>query len=259
MSDRAGVVTTADGADLAWRQTGAGTRELLLIAGQGVSVTSWDPVLPALTAVGRVTVYDHRGIGGSTVGEATEWSTRSLARDAATVIEALDIAPAAVIGHSMGGRVAQWLAIDRPELVDRLVLVSTTGGDARGMRREDAATSALANGTGDVLAPYFFSDAYIADNPHAISLFTRRDAAIPVRRGHFQASSTHDAWDELARITAPTLVVHGADDRITPPENGRRVAASVPGATLVEVPGARHAPQLDTEAALTAIVDFVRG
>ena len=85
-------------------------------------------------------------------------------------------------------------------------------------------------------------------------------SAAPTRRsapggGHFQASSTHDAWDDLARISAPTLVVHGADDEITPVANGRDLAERIRGASFLEVAGG-HGIHLESPTVRDAIVAF---
>jgi pimeloyl-ACP methyl ester carboxylesterase len=249
-----GIARTADGASLEWEEHGAG-EPLLLIAGQGVSRRTWDLVIPSLASSFRVVSYDHRGIGPSTLGETPVWTTRALASDAVSVLDAAGAVHAHIVGHSMGGRIAQWLAIDHPERVGTLTLVSSTGGDARGHARPAHATAALAAGDPATLGPYFFGDAFRAEHPEVLGMLGRSDAPIRARRGHFQASSTHDAWDDLARISAPTLVVHGADDEITPVANGRDLAERIRGASFLEVAGG-HGIHLESPTVRDAIVAF---
>lgn len=122
---------TADGARLAWRSRGGG-EPLLLISGQAVDATAWDAVIPDLSRRFRVITFDHRGIGRSEPGADEAYTTRSFARDAAAVLDAAGVDRAHIYGHSMGGRVAQWLAIDHAPRVGALVLGATTGGDDRG-------------------------------------------------------------------------------------------------------------------------------
>ena len=246
---------TADGAALAWEQHGTGD-PLLLIPGQAVSRRTWDLVVPGLAERFRVITYDHRGIGASTLGTPPEWSTRMLAADALAVLDAAGAGRAHVVGHSMGGRIGQWLAIDAPERVASLTLISATPGDARGVPRPDAATRALAGGDPEVLGPYFFSAAFRRRHPDVLGLLARGEAPMRARRGHYVASSTHDTWDELVRITAPTLVVHGADDEITPVENGRALAERIPGAEYLKLPGG-HGVYLEDPAVVAAVADFV--
>ncbi|MDL9979227.1 alpha/beta fold hydrolase [Microbacterium sp. ASV49] len=250
------VARTADGADIEWEEHGSG-EPLLLIAGQGVSRRTWDLLIPALSPEFRVITYDHRGIGPSTLGDAPEWTTRALASDAITVLDAADVDRAHVVGHSMGGRIGQWLAIDHPERMASLTLISSTGGDARGHARPTHATAALAGGDLAVLGPYFFGDAFRTEHPHVLGMLARSDAPIRARRGHFQASSTHDAWDDLGGIPVPTLVIHGTDDEITLIANGRDLAARIPGAVFLEVPGG-HGIHLESPAVRDAILAFAR-
>ncbi|MFS0866764.1 alpha/beta fold hydrolase [Microbacterium sp. 179-B 1A2 NHS] len=83
------------------------------------------------------------------------------------------------------------------------------------------------------------------------------EGSIATRRRAFEASSTHDAWSELAGIRAPSLVVHGSGDTITPPQNGRALASAIPGAEYLEPSGGRHAPHLGQPEAVDAIIDFI--
>lgn len=268
MESGGGLVAVGDGA-IGWRGFEHGV-PVLLVAGQGVTQFSWDPWLAELGAGIRAVTFDHRGLGESVEGSAPPRSTRELAADAAAVIEACcgsDGRSAAaddgadsgahVIGHSMGGRAVQWLAIDRPELVLSLTLVATTGGDALGAQRDASATADLVSGDPTRLAPRFVGDAYRATHPGVAELFARREAKPSTLRRFFAASSQHDAWDELGRISAPTLVVHGQADTITPVGNGRMLAERIPGAEYFEVPRGRHAPHLDNPQVAQRIRSFV--
>ncbi|WP_253905890.1 alpha/beta fold hydrolase, partial [Arthrobacter sp. H5] len=118
-----------DGARLSWTVEGAG-EPLLLIAGQATGLAGWDPVIPELSKTFRVIRFDHRGIAASTEGDLGRYSTRAFAEDAATVLDAAGAPKAHVYGHSMGGRVAQWLAIDHADRVATLVLAATSAGGA---------------------------------------------------------------------------------------------------------------------------------
>ncbi len=245
---------TADGALLDWEEQGSG-EPMLLIPGQAVSRRTWDILLPRLADGFRVITYDHRGIGASTMGAPADWTTRMLAADAVAVLDAAGARSAHIVGHSMGGRVAQWLALERPERVASLTLISATGGDARGTARPAAATRALAGGDPDVLGPYFFGAAFRAQHPDVLGLLARGDTRLRARRGHYQASSSHDTWDELDRICVPTLVVHGADDAITPAANGRAMADRIRGAEYLEVPGG-HGVHLEDPTVAAALRAF---
>ncbi|MHA7290304.1 alpha/beta fold hydrolase [Arthrobacter sp. MDT3-24] len=125
------IALAPDGAELAWAEEGQGG-PLLLIAGQATAMDGWGPTAEALAEHFRVIRFDHRGIGGSSNGHAGRYTTRPLAADAAAVLEAANVESAHVYGHSMGGRVAQWLAIDHPQRVRALILAATSGGKLAG-------------------------------------------------------------------------------------------------------------------------------
>ncbi|WP_245953559.1 alpha/beta fold hydrolase [Arthrobacter silvisoli] len=107
------IAAAPDGAELLWDEAGDGD-PLLLLAGQATGMAGWGPTADALARHFRVIRYDHRGVGGSTKGDPERYTTRLLAEDAAAVLDAAGVGAAHLYGHSMGGRIAQWLAIDRP-------------------------------------------------------------------------------------------------------------------------------------------------
>lgn len=242
-----------DGASLAWSVTGTGD-PLLLISGQGVDSSAWDAVLPVFSARHQVITFDHRGTGASSAGGEQGYTTRSFARDARAVLDAAGVGQAHVYGHSMGGRVAQWLALDAPERVGALILGATTGGDTRGFPRTPAATADLASADPERLARLFFEGPGLRDDAKA---FFAPGTARRQRRLHFQASRAHDTWDQVSGITAPTLVLHGSDDALTPPANGERLAELIPRAQLRILTGARHGYYLEHQSASAAALEFL--
>lgn len=144
-----------DGAAISWWSYGDGP-PLLLVAGQAVDHRSWDRALTGLGAGRRVLVYDHRGIGDSERGDGSRYSTRRLAEDAVSVLDDAGVDRADVLGHSMGGRIAQWLAIDHAERVGRLVLAATSAGDRHTPARDPEADEILRSGETGRLAQLFF-------------------------------------------------------------------------------------------------------
>lgn len=173
------------------------------------------------------------------------------------VLDAAGVQTAHLYGHSMGGRVAQWMAVDAPERTASLVLVGSTPGDAHGPTRAAEVSRALAGGDLAAMGPLFFTERFLADHPDVARDFFARDASTTARRVHFQASTGHDAWDALPRIASPTLVVHGDEDPVNLPEHGRLLAERIPGAELLELPGQRHCPHLESAACTRAVLEFV--
>lgn len=263
MHEEEGIVELPDGGSISWEAFGpedeaaASGPPVLLISGQAVTRESWHPVVPRLAQGRHLILFDHRGIGESAEGPTPPRTIPGFADDLRALLDGLGVDRADVIGHSMGGRSAQLLAIEHPERVRGLVLVSSSGGDAHGEQRPDDATRDLASGDPARLGPRFFSPRHLAEHPEMIRIFTRPEGTIATRRRHFEASSSHDAWDLLGRIAAPTLVIHGEADSITPVGNGRRMAREIPSADYLEIPAARHAPHLDEPAALAAIETFL--
>ncbi len=243
-----------DDARIAWHAIGAG-EPLLLISGQAVDSRSWEPIVPVLSERHRVITFDHRGTGRSDIGVDDSYSTRSFARDALAVLDDAGVTQAHIYGHSMGGRVAQWIAIDHTPRVAFLVLGATTAGDARGVRRTLQATADLASGDPDRLARLFFHDGKRRSDAAA---FFDQTATPHTKKLHLAASRAHDAWDRLAEITAPTLVIHGTDDEMTPPGNAERIAALIVNAELALCRGARHGYYLDDPGATDLVLAFLQ-
>ena len=234
------VVGPQDGATVVLSHCWTGTRAV------------WEPVAARLVAAGRkVVLYDQRGHGASTMGEG-DFTVDVLGDDLAAVLEAVDARQAVVAGHSMGGMTLQALAISHPDVVAArvraLVLAGTAGfGVAAGVL---AAPVRLVTGSRSVdrlmagrLGPAL-SRASVGRRPRQAHLVATRDAwlSLPAdaRRRFLVGMQAMDYRAGLASLTVPTTVVVGRRDLLTPPRLGRALAAAIPGARLVEVPGAGH-------------------
>lgn len=246
----------ADGTRLAWRSDGTGS-PLLLIAGQATSLTGWEPIVPELAKRFRVIRFDHRGIGSSDEGSTEHLSTREFAADAVAVLDAAGIQQAHVYGHSMGGRVAQWLAIDYPDRVGALVLAATSARGFSPETRNPEATRALVSGDPDQLQPLFFDAGWAAAHSAAVHTFFTSRASRQAKRRHFRASTEHDARSFLGSIRAPTLILHGTADLLTPLEDGLLLREGIPRSMLVKVEGARHGFHLDHPETVEWIEQFI--
>lgn len=232
----------ADGTRLAYQVAGTG-RPLLLLAGQANSHTWWDGVRADFHGQHATLTMDYRGTGDSDAPDEP-YSTRGLAEDAVSVLDDLGLDVVDVYGTSMGGRVAQWLAAAHPQRVRRLVLGCTSPGGLLARERDVAVRRALGqpdpNAARAALLDYMFTPEWLARHPGPHPVVG--DAGMPphARRRHLQASNTHDAWDVLPRITAPTLILHGEDDLMAPVANAHLLAERIPGAAVHVFPGARH-------------------
>ncbi|MGI6875958.1 MULTISPECIES: alpha/beta fold hydrolase [Amycolatopsis] len=235
MDDR---VIAPDGTPLAVQRRGSGP-PLVLLAGQANDHTWWDS---ARGDFARTTItMDYRGTGASGKPDVP-YSTPLFADDVVAVLDGLGIEQADVYGTSMGGRVAQWLAIRHPHRVRRLVLGCTSPGGRHAVERSAEVRRALLRPDArETLADLMYTPGWRATHPGPYR--TLGDPSMPphARKHHLRASDQHDAWDALPRITAPTLVLHGEDDRLTPAVNATLLAQRIPRARLHLFPAARHA------------------
>lgn len=237
----------------------AGTGEpLLWITGFAISSEIFTAGLAAYTDDFDCIRYDNRGSGRS----HAPWrptSIAELAGDAVALLDALGIASAHVYGLSMGGMVAQEMAIRFPDRVRALVLGATTPGGPRAVPPSPALASALASAAAagatparlraQVLAGALFSAPFRQAHPQqvreALVLLGRHPATARGLAAHWWSSFFHDTWARLPSIVAATLVLHGGADQLTPVGNARVLAARIPTATLHVLPGAGHAYLLE--------------
>jgi len=252
-------MTTAlppDGPRLYAEEQGTGD-PLVLLPGQGSSHLMWGRTIGLLAARHRVVVFDYRGTGKSGTPE-DGWSTRGFAGDAVAVLDALGIERAHVYGFSMGGRVAQWVAIDHPERVGALVLGATTPGDAHGVPRPPHVDERL--GAGGDLTEFLHNPGWARARLRVEGVCNDWRVGTSQRAAlrHYRASQAHDSWDGLASITAPTLCVHGTEDVLNVVANSDMLAQRIPDARVHCMPGAQHAYFEEQEVEATKVVlDFL--
>ena len=226
---------------------------LLLIMGLGLSSRAWDRLPGLMSAHFNVLVFDNRGTGKSArVGIA--YRMRDLADDAAAIIEAAGFRSAHVFGISMGGMIAQELAIRHPERVRSLALGCTFASWRRGVApsfrtKLDLLLLNLGIVTPDRLSRILVSSEWHEKNPGAALSWIRRAERTAVRyvTAQMLAIARHHTLPRLAQIRAPTLVLTGSADRLVPPENSEVLARSIPGARLLVLPGAGHCFPLERE------------
>jgi pimeloyl-ACP methyl ester carboxylesterase len=239
-----------DGTTLFYERRGGG-EPLLLIQGMSGTHLAWgEPFLGALGDDLDVVAYNHRGVGtsGALEGAAT---TVGLADDAAGLLDALGWETAHVLGISMGGMVAQELALRHPARIRTLVLGCTYPGGADARLADPALiqelAGALLSGDRDLALRTGFaanlSAAFAADEANwdpFYAMATGLPVAVPVIMAQMQAVLGHDASARLASIDTPTLVIHGTEDRMLPVVNGELIARLVPDARLELLDGVGH-------------------
>ena len=219
---------------------------LVMIRGLARSKSYWGPLVPLLAPHFRLLRIDNRGVGRSSAPRGP-YSTRMLADDIAAVMDAAAIERAHVFGMSLGGMIAQELALAHGGRVDRLVLGCTTPGGPRAPRtslRVVVSMLAAIAGRHERFFALLVSDASIAARPEIRDWWLEllRTEPTPMRGllGQLAAVRRHDAFDRLGAIRHPTLVLTGDDDELISPENSRLLAGALPNATLAFIAGARH-------------------
>lgn len=230
---------------------------VLLVTGWTISSAVFDPIAHLYEPHVRVITYDHRGTGRSAPWPAPV-SAAMLAADAARVLDDRGVEAAHVVGVSMGAVVALETALRFPGRVRSLTLI---GGGPGGPRTAlppvpDAARALTAVARDSVrhrrvwpAAAVFSADFRATADPGELAALTEpfgRHRAPPWAAGwQTLAMACYGAGPRLHRVRAPTLVLHGADDVMSPPANAERLAAGIPGARLVVCPGVGHAVPLE--------------
>ena len=255
-------------ARIAWYERGQG-RPLLMLMGTGSTMAEWDPALLRLLARDhRLILFDYPGVGRS--GPWHGRSFDSLADTAADFMDAIGVPRADVLGWSMGGFVAQRLAVGHPERVSSLILAGTNpGGHAAvlGTRKAQRIDSKPNPSDKDILRELYPPDRQAEGRRFLHRLVTAsrsgeipNDFDVPPATTDAQVAA-EDPWlrsdrnlRQLAGIDVPTLAAAGRSDPVVPPVNLRRIAARIPDAELAVFPGA-HAFLFQSRAAFTRAVD----
>jgi pimeloyl-ACP methyl ester carboxylesterase len=236
--------------ELDCERSGSGPPLLLIMGMSGTALTWGEPFLELLRRNFEVIVYDHRGVGASTplTGPLT---IAQLAEDASALLSALGHDSAHVLGISMGGMIAQELALSHPEQVRTLTLGCTYCGGPQSTEGPPWVLQSLTDGmlSGDparaLRAAWEVNVSQaMADDADAYAAFLevsqRRAVAVPVIMAQLQACLAHDTSTRLQELTMPTLVIHGTEDLMLPVENGRQIAGLIGGSRLEIFDGIGH-------------------
>jgi pimeloyl-ACP methyl ester carboxylesterase len=259
-----GTAPVAD-VELYYEARGSG-RPLLLVPGIPAIASDWAPLAERLSGSRRTIAYDNRGSGASTVTPAP-YTTAGLAADAVGLLDALGIERADVFGMSLGGMIAQELAIGWPDRVDRLVLGCTHCGLAHAEPPDREAGRAFAMETDDwaermtALAPFAFAPGVDGDMLERFVDKKAADVQDPEGyRGQIAAALSHDTYDRLPRIDRPTLIVTGDSDRVIPGASSTVLHERIPGSRLEVVRGAGHLFFLERpDESVRLLEDFLAG
>lgn len=257
--------TCSSSINLYYEVHGDGT-PLLLISGLGGGSWSWYGQIPFLSPRYRTIVFDNRGAGRSSVPQGP-YTIAEMAQDTLDLLDHVQVDEVLVAGLSMGGMVAQELALLAPERVKALVLGCThCGGTLHVSASGNVLQAFLQNdrlSREEILrknALLFFSEAFRLARPETIDRYIQVQLSSPVRPPHafeaqVEAIKTFDCSSRLHRIAASTLVVTGTEDALIPAINARILAKRIPLARLHEIPGAGHALHVECRDELNHLMD----
>lgn len=245
---------------------------LLLIMGFGMPGAAWLPSLPFLSSF-KCIYFDNRGTGNTDKPEGP-YTVEQMADDASSLLKALNISRAKVFGVSMGGMIAQELALRHPEQVIKLVLGCTLPGGPESKMAGPEVVQKLMEGTKmmgtepekglDTILPTLYPPEFIKVHPEIKDMMLAGMKMMPPTPPEtadraMAGIMTFNAYDRLGQIKCPTMIVHGDADVLVPPENAHLIKSRMPQAELYIIPGAGHAFQgIDPVGIHQRIADFLR-
>jgi len=260
------IAQTAAG-PVGYREVGTGS-PLLLITGLSASIDDWQPIfVSTLAAHHTVVAFDNAGVG-QTAALPSPLTITEMANQASALITTLGLGRTAVLGWSMGGMIAQALAVLHPDQVSRLILAATQAGTGTALPVPPAAAAAVVSpNPATVLSVLFPPSAAAAAQTYVLGIlrypgFYQAPAAVVADQAQAVQqwlAGQDPAGRQLAEIRIPTLVADGTVDRLDPVANARQLAATVPGATLLLYPGAGHAFLFQDLASFLAAVERFLG
>lgn len=225
---------------------------ILLLTGLASKRLGWYGQIEVFGREYRTIAMDHRDTGDSDE-VAEDYTPADLADDAAALLQALDISHAHVIGISLGGFAALQFALRHADMLDKLVLVSTSAGGSTHVPASPEIIALLTPEPGlevgeRAIRSYsrIMAVEFVAAHPEALERIAHTARYRPQSAAGYmrqlRASLAHDVVDALHRITAPTLIIHGNLDPLVPPQNGAYLAAHIPGAKHLVYQGVGHIP-----------------
>jgi 3-oxoadipate enol-lactonase len=242
-----------NGVDIYYEIHGEGD-PIVLIAGLGYNLWMWHKMVPRLAERFQVIAFDNRGVGLS-ARPAGPYTAQMLAADTVGLLDALKVDAAHIMGHSMGGFVAQALALDYPARVRKLILSATNFGGPRHVPVTPEALAVLTDMTSDPITRLrrgiviSTAPGFADEHPELIDEWVHYRVEHPIDPHGYQAQlgigmallAEEASFEQrLKEVTAPTLILHGQHDKVVPPENARLLAGQVANSTVEILPDAGH-------------------
>lgn len=261
-----------NGIELYYEIHGAG-KPLVLISGLGYSLWQWHRMAPLLAAHFRVITFDNRGAGQSDK-PAGQYTAQVLAADTVGLLDALNIEKAIIMGHSMGGFIAQAIALDFSQRVEKLILCSTNFGGPHHVPVTPEAMKVLTDVTSDALTRFknglviSTAPGWAQKNPETIEEWVKWRVANPIEPGPYQSQLAIGLGllpeaaafeSKLPTLDVPTLILFGEHDKVVPPANAELLSKQIVNSQVVIFPDAGHFFPIEIpEAASRAVIEFAK-
>jgi pimeloyl-ACP methyl ester carboxylesterase len=255
-----------DGAQIVCRAIGKG-RPLLVLNGFAATSADWDPAfIHGLASSNQLILLNNRGIGGS-ADNGQPFDIGRLGEDAAHVIEALGFESTSVLGWSMGGFIAQALALRHPDRVEKLVLLSTDSGGVEADLASAAVWSQLVDTSGTPAEQARRLLSLLFPNDVAESFYRVAGNIVAAARAQLspdllrRQAAAMDAWHsngvagQLKELRLPVLIATGVEDMVIPPSNALKLVNAIPGAWLAQFPRSGHAFIAQYPQAVAELID----
>jgi pimeloyl-ACP methyl ester carboxylesterase len=242
---------------------------LVMIMGLGANLDWWDPrMIQELSRRFRTVMLDNRGAGRTDASDR-DYTIRLFADDTAALMDGLGISRAHVLGISMGGMIAQELALSYPQKVEKLVLCSTScGGEKSVLPSEDAMRTLTADRStmsqeevAKMVIPVLLTEDFVKKNSDFVELVMQRILKAPISdesyKRQLSAIMEFNTHDRLPQIKSPTLILCGRKDILVPPGNGPILAEAIPNSKLVYLERSAHALAEDRDEVIDAVTGFL--
>lgn len=243
-------------------------KPLVMIPGLGGDIIGFKRIIPVLSKEFQVIAMDNRGAGRSDKPDIA-YTMRMMAGDVVRVLDTLNVERAHIFGLSMGGMIAQHFALIYPQKLISLVLASTTMGGSHSIGFEKSKNTVNPQNLNGLTpeesarrhVSLIYSEKFITENPELVKqLITERMQNPPDPVGtlrQFQSADSHDTYDRLPDIKAPTLVLAGDEDKVINPDNSRILASRIPHSELAIITHGGHAITV-MEESRKVLLDFLR-
>ena len=252
-----------DDIEMAYKMFGKGS-PILLINGYSAPLDFWDlTLLKRLSSNHKVITFDNRGVGNTTVGNKT-FSIPQFAQDTSKFLDALKIKKADIIGWSMGGMIAQELALSNPEKVEKLIIYASICGGNQSVPPSPEVLKIFSNQSGNTMErlqkflPVLFPEQWRHDNPNFLYDLPKSSEQTTINTLNKQTEAITN-WtgtcNRLGNITQPTMVLVGTDDVLTSPANSILITEKIPGAWLIQIRGGGHAMMMQYPEKFSNIVE----